>query len=386
MKVTKEKSTAHHQNEIPTTSTNQPDWEKGGRFAFENHRQDSFAQAKLQSVIINGSYPSVQRMLPESLHIGVTPQQEPGEKEKELSQGMMTKRVHPSLQGQKATSPNKTGLPEDLKAGVESLSGIDMGDVRVHRNSRTPAQLNALAYTQGNDIHIAPGQERHLPHEAWHAVQQKQGRVKPTMNLKGARINDDVKLEKEADRMATKAIKMPFQMKTSSNRNSRRSGPVLQMVHEGNGIKFITVDPIAGVAMKDNSSNRKYGLYTWGMTSCASIIIENSSGELCLAHCPGTDIYKNIEKEREEKTEKNLREKLDTAAKVTLVYGSDYERVYTTHLAYELVEESKFDENDAKTIVAVDWVAVGPDGNVYHPNNVEWKPKKIDDTKKCCIM
>jgi hypothetical protein len=25
-----------------------------------------------------------------------------------------------------------------------------------------------------------PGQEQHLPHEAWHVVQQKQGRVKPT--------------------------------------------------------------------------------------------------------------------------------------------------------------------------------------------------------------
>lgn len=35
-------------------------------------------------------------------------------------------------------------------------------------------------YSQGTDIHIGPGQEKHLPHEAWHVVQQKQGRVKPT--------------------------------------------------------------------------------------------------------------------------------------------------------------------------------------------------------------
>ncbi|MEM7041075.1 MAG: DUF4157 domain-containing protein [Bacteroidota bacterium] len=36
----------------------------------------------------------------------------------------------------------------------------------------------AHAYDQGTDIHIGPGQEKHLPHEAWHVVQQKQGRVR----------------------------------------------------------------------------------------------------------------------------------------------------------------------------------------------------------------
>jgi hypothetical protein len=87
---------------------------------------------------------------------------------------------------------NKTGMPDQLKSGVESLSGIDMSDVKVHYNSSQPAQLNAHAYAQGNQIHIAPGQEKHLPHEAWHVVQQKQGRVAPTTQLKSAvSINDD---------------------------------------------------------------------------------------------------------------------------------------------------------------------------------------------------
>ena len=81
-------------------------------------------------------------------------------------------------------SENNTGMPDNLKAGVESLSGIDMSDVRVHYNSSKPAEVGALAYTQGTNIHVAPGQERHLPHEAWHVVQQKQGRVRPTMQLK----------------------------------------------------------------------------------------------------------------------------------------------------------------------------------------------------------
>jgi len=104
---------------------------------------------------------------------------------------------------------NKTGLPDNLKSGVESLSGLSMDDVNVHYNSSQPAQLNALAYAQGTDIHVAPGQEKHLPHEAWHVAQQKQGRVQPTMQMKaGVAVNDDPGLENEADVMGAKAVQM----------------------------------------------------------------------------------------------------------------------------------------------------------------------------------
>lgn len=102
---------------------------------------------------------------------------------------------------------NRTGLPDNLKAGIENLSGYSMADVKVHYNSSQPAQLNAHAYAQGSHIHVAPGQERHLPHEAWHVVQQKQGRVRPTAQLKGKiNLNDDNGLEHEADVMGTKAL------------------------------------------------------------------------------------------------------------------------------------------------------------------------------------
>lgn len=103
-------------------------------------------------------------------------------------------------------SGNGTGLPDRLKAGIENLSGIAMDGVRVHYNSSRPAQLHALAYAQGDDIHIGPGQEEHLPHEAWHVVQQKQGRVRATRQMKqGIGVNDDAGLEREADVMGDKA-------------------------------------------------------------------------------------------------------------------------------------------------------------------------------------
>lgn len=104
--------------------------------------------------------------------------------------------------------PNNTGLPDNLKSGIESLSGHSMDDVKVHFNSPKPAQLNALAYAQGSNIHVAPGQGKHLAHEAWHVAQQKQGRVKPTTQTKGVAINDDQNLEREADVMGAKAMQM----------------------------------------------------------------------------------------------------------------------------------------------------------------------------------
>ena len=111
------------------------------------------------------------------------------------------------LKEQFSAKPNNTGLPDNLKSGIESLSGMSMDSVRVHYNSSQPAQLNALAYAQGTDIHVAPGQEQHLPHEAWHVVQQAQGRVQPTMQMKeGIPINDDRGLEHEADVMGAKAL------------------------------------------------------------------------------------------------------------------------------------------------------------------------------------
>ncbi|WP_017452886.1 eCIS core domain-containing protein [Herbaspirillum rubrisubalbicans] len=121
-----------------------------------------------------------------------------------MQQALQLKSIADSRPVQK--KENKTGLPDTLKSGIESLSGMSMDHVKVHYSSPQPAQLNARAYAQGSEIHLAPGQEQHLPHEAWHVVQQAQGRVQPTMQMKGAAINDDVELEREADVMGAKAV------------------------------------------------------------------------------------------------------------------------------------------------------------------------------------
>lgn len=130
---------------------------------------------------------------------------------------------------------NRTGLPAQLKAGVEQLAGISLDHVRVHRNSDKPAQLNAHAYAQGHDIHLAPGQERHLPHETWHVVQQMQGRVAPTGQFAGAAVNDSPTLEKEADTMGARAVRATADVARSvTQRISKASGErIVQRVLDG---------------------------------------------------------------------------------------------------------------------------------------------------------
>lgn len=103
-------------------------------------------------------------------------------------------------------SVNRTGLPSRLKAGVETLSNVPLDHVRVHRNSSLPGQIGATAFTDGTRIHLAPGREQDLPHEAWHVVQQCQGRVAANRVLgHGIAGNADADLEREADVMGARA-------------------------------------------------------------------------------------------------------------------------------------------------------------------------------------
>ncbi len=117
---------------------------------------------------------------------------------------------------------NGNGLPAQLQAGIEKLSGMAMDDVAVEYNSAEPARVQALATTQGKQIKLGPGQEQHLAHEAWHVVQQAQGRVQPTTQAKGVAINDESWLEREADVMGAKAaqIGVRTQLKTDGEESS----------------------------------------------------------------------------------------------------------------------------------------------------------------------
>jgi hypothetical protein len=154
------------------------------------------------------------------------------------------------------------GLPHQLRQGVETLSGISMADTTVNYNSTAPTRIGALAYAAGNQIHLGPGQEKHLPHEAWHIVQQKQGRVKPTLQAKGLVINDDHALETEADVMGQRAV----QLKTTGDMPATPlNNLVLQsadVVQRKIGLEFQAVKSI--FFKRDEIKEKKLGEHTSG--------------------------------------------------------------------------------------------------------------------------
>ena len=200
---------------------------------FTDNRSEAVTQRKFKEMANNGATAKSSLQLKTLLN---KPAQKQEVEEEEMLQGKFTttqlkeQEEEELLQGKFEPiqkKGNNTGLPNNLKSGIESLSGVGMDDVQVHYNSDKPAQLNAHAYAQGTDIHVSSGQEKHLPHEAWHVVQQKQGRVNPTMQLKdNINVNDDAGLEKEADVMGAKALEKSnkttsYQKKNQSNLNNK---------------------------------------------------------------------------------------------------------------------------------------------------------------------
>ncbi|MFT6871360.1 MAG: glycerophosphoryl diester phosphodiesterase [Roseivirga sp.] len=207
-------------SQSPANAISQKPGSRESTFQFVNNRPEATRQRKLNGVTNNSHQVSQLRTFQETAN-NFTEQTQPIQKKE-----------------------NNTGLPDNLKTGMENLSCMSLDDLKVHRNSDKPAQLQAHAYAQGTDIHLGPGQEKHLPHEAWHVVQQKQGRVKPTMQMKGkVNVNDDAGLEKEADVMGIQAqsyTSIPLKQIKSYGLSSILQGKFLSLSER----RYFTVDEI----------------------------------------------------------------------------------------------------------------------------------------------
>lgn len=122
---------------------------------------------------------------------------------------------------------------EQYRQNAEVLSGIDLSDMEIHYNSELPVKLHAAAITNRAAIHLASSKDTPLPHEIWHVVQQKQGRVQPTNQKNGFAVNTDPALENEADSMGEKIAynncnaSIPLQLKQQFS-----SVDVIQMLDE----------------------------------------------------------------------------------------------------------------------------------------------------------
>lgn len=129
----------------------------------------------------------------------------------------------------KTSSPS--GMPDETLNKMSNSFGTDFSDVNIHQGSQSAVDAGALAYTQGNDIHFAPGQYdpssqsglELLGHELTHVVQQREGRVQANNEVNGMPLNDDKRLEQEADEMGVKAAQMKVESKVSPQVNTNTS-------------------------------------------------------------------------------------------------------------------------------------------------------------------
>jgi hypothetical protein len=198
--------TRNEQSKKPDRTPSQEAAQGSSAFQFEDNRHESTVRNGLQMMADSG--PQVRQLQSLGQMAEASPQAEKTAQMQTIAQfkGGDEEEKLAQLQVDSNATANRTGLPDSLRYGVENMSGVSLDGVKVHYNSSKPAHLQALAYTQGADIHVGPGQERHLPHEAWHVVQQRQGRVRPTTQVGGAQVNDDAGLEGEADVMGARAI------------------------------------------------------------------------------------------------------------------------------------------------------------------------------------
>ena len=174
--------------------------QEGPSQVFQNRKGEStqlMEDNRVQSVLQAKMVETMQRdaMDEDDLQQGKFAVQRDVEDEDELLQGKFV--------AQRQTK-NQTGIPDYVIQGMESSFGTDFSSVRVHPDSSKAPEVGALAYTQGTDIHFAPGQQL-LGHELTHVIQQAEGRVQPTTEVGGMAVNDDLSLEHEADVMGAKA-------------------------------------------------------------------------------------------------------------------------------------------------------------------------------------
>ncbi len=139
-----------------------------------------------------------------------------------------------------AVSFGATGSGESMtkpvRSKMENSFGTSFGDVKIHQNSMQAKAVGALAYTQGNQIHFAPGQynpqslsgQALLGHELTHVVQQRAGRVPVPAQSKGAPINADPALEYEADVMGARAARGQFANVPGAPTAQRKAEPMQQ--------------------------------------------------------------------------------------------------------------------------------------------------------------
>jgi hypothetical protein len=158
-------------------------------------------------------------------------------------------------------------LDQATRAFMEPRFGHDFGGVRVHRDTRSEEsarEVNALAYTVGNDVVFGRGQytphssrgRALLAHELTHVVQQQLGggagllqKQTDTEVTGGAAEEEADEISKQvlADAKPVPAVPKPKKSKPACTRTILAEGTCADLVR---GSKFICCDPDNGIERK----------------------------------------------------------------------------------------------------------------------------------------
>lgn len=189
------------------------------------HHNEKKKRAAADSVSENG----IQKKQSEQQQVKQTPIQKKNNREEEIQR----KKAENALQMKHDNNGDTENFQQSLtnKEGaltkMESAFGQDFSDVSIFPDSQKATQMKAQAYTQGNNIHFAPGKfqpesksgQELLGHELTHVVQQRQGRVQPLVQTKSFALNNSPHLEKEADdfgKLAAGGKRVPLQNKPTA--------------------------------------------------------------------------------------------------------------------------------------------------------------------------
>lgn len=193
------------------------------------------------------------------------------------------------------TNASSNALPDPVRTDMEQAFNTDFSDVNIETNSKKADDLGALAYTQGNTITFGPNQynpttqqgRELLGHELTHVVQQREGKVVPTIQQKGAYINDDSALEREADEKGKRAAQTKAQDASSKEGDdktpqkkpiSNSPKPVIQRA-----MKFEWQMDKGNYMYRDTGNSveplpRKYGPQDYIVKGDSGVRLESESG------------------------------------------------------------------------------------------------------------
>lgn len=148
----------------------------------------------------------------------------------------------PEDQQKQSIRPNVGSWEHSLEIFSQEM-GEDFSNIKFQTESSQAKQLNALAYTQGEEIHFAPGQFKPntekgialIGHELTHVKQQRRQNVQANTQIGGKGVNTDKGLEAEADTMGAKLVQAAnnasFQLQKNEGHQSINASQGEQISH-----------------------------------------------------------------------------------------------------------------------------------------------------------